>query len=201
MSESLEAVDQLVHSTLSIDAIIRRALDVGSEALGAGAASVELREGGRWIMRYQRGLSPDTLWRGAQRRGVAAGRPRPQHSLEPVVVEDARVEPELNVGILGHYGVRGCVVVPLVSRGEVEGCLLFHYTQPHRFSSPAIDYAKKFGSAVSLALENARLRERERESIRVRTSLSDGRLGRIIAQSRVHPIRVLLVACVVEAPF
>ena len=97
--------------------------------------------------------------------------------------------------------MRGCIVVPLVSRGEVDGCLLFHYTQPHRFTSPAIDYAKKFGSAVSLALENARLRERERESVRVRTSLSDGRLGRIIAQSRVHPIRVLLVACLVEAAF
>ena len=200
LSESLEAVDQLVHSTLSIDAIIRRALDAGSEALGAGAASVELREAGSWIMQYQRGLSADTL--GAQlsdeESPLAA---RAARTSEPVVVEDVAAQPEFNVGILGHYGVRGCVVVPLVSRGQVEGCLLFHFAQPHRFTSPTIDYAKKFGSAVSLALENARLSERERESVRVRTSLSDGRLGRIIAQARVHPIRVLLVACLVEAAF
>ena len=201
LSESLEAVDQLVHSTLSIDAIIRRALDAGSEALGAGAASVELREAGIWIMRYQRGLSADKPRRGAQRRGVAARRPRRSHSLEPVVVEDAqrrtgaerRHPRSLRRARLRRRPAR------LARRGR--GCLLFHYAQPHRFTSPAIDYAKKFGSAVSLALENARLRERERESVRVRTSLSDGWLGRIIAQSRVHPIRVLLVACLVEAAF
>ena len=35
----------------------------------------------------------------------------------------------------------------------------------------------------------------------MRASLSDGRLGRLIAQSRVHPIRVLLVACLFEAAF
>ena len=157
LGESQEAVDQLVHSTLSIDAIIRRALEAGSEALGAEAASVEMREAGTWLVRFQRGLSAEAL--GAELRDTEAPLAnRAALAREPVVIEDTDAEPELNVGIIGHYGIRSCIVVPLVARGEVEGCLLFHYMQPHQFSGAAVDYAKKFGSAVSLALENARLR-------------------------------------------
>ena len=200
LGESQEAVNQLVHSTLSIDSIIRRALEAGSEALGAEAASVEMREAGTWLVRFQRGLSAEAL--GAELRDAEAPLAnRASLTREPVVIEDIDAEPELNVGIIGHYGIRSCIVVPLVSRGEVEGCLLFHYMLPHQFSAAAVDYAKKFGSAVSLALENARLRGREGESARLRTSLAEGHLGRIIAQSRLHPVRVLLVALLVEAAF
>ena len=160
LGESQEAVNQLVHSTLGIDAIIRRALEAGSEALGAEAVSVEMREAGTWLVRFQRGLSAEAL--GAELQDVEAPLAnRASLTREPVVIEDFDAEPELNVGIVGHYGIRSCIVVPLVSRGEVEGCLLFHYMQPHQFSGAAVDYAKKFGSAVSLALENARLRGRE----------------------------------------
>ncbi len=200
LGESQEAVNQLIHSTLGIDAIIRRALDAGSEALGAEAASVELRESGSWFVRYQRGLSAEAL--GAELDDQAAPlATRASRTKEPVVVEDTRAEPEVNVGIVGHYGIRSCIVIPLVSRGEVEGCLLFHYGRPHQFTSAAIDYAKKFGSTVSLALENARLREGRGEAAQMRASFTDSRLGRLITQSRVHPIRVLLVACLFEAAF
>ena len=200
LGESLEAVNQLVHSTLGIDAIIRRALEAGSDALGAEAASVEMREAGRWLVRFQRGLSAEAL--GAELQDAEAPLAnRAAAAREPVVIEDVAAESDLDVGIIGHYGIRSCIVVPLVARGEVEGCLLFHYMRPHQFSGAVVDYAGKFGSAVSLALENARLRGREAESARLRTSLDEGRLGRLIAQSRAHPVRVLLVAFLVEAAF
>ena len=200
LGESQEVVNQLVHSSLGIDAIIRRALEAGSQALGAEAASVEMREAGRWLVRFQRGLSAETL--GAELQDAEAPLAnRASLAWEPVVIEDIEAAPELNVGIIGHYGIRSCIVVPLVARGEVEGCLLFHYMRPHQFSDAAVDYAGKFGSAVSLALENARLRGREAESARLRTSLAEGRLGRLIAQSRAHPVRVLLIAFLVEAAF
>jgi PAS domain S-box-containing protein len=200
LSEAQEVVAQLAHSTLGIDALIRRALDVGSGVLGAEAASVELRESRSWLVRYQRGLSAEAL--GAQLQDAEAPLAmRASQTKEPVVVEDVASDPEVNIGIIAHYGIRSCIVVPLVTQGKVEGCLFFHYKDPHRFTSAAIDYARKLSSTVSLALENSRLREREGEAVHVRSSLSDGRLGRLIAQSRVHPVRVLLIACLVEAAF
>jgi PAS domain S-box-containing protein len=200
LGESQESVNRLIHSTLGIDAIVRRALEAGSAALGADAASVEMRETGAWLVRYQRGLSVEALGAELDDEQTPLTQ-RAARTREPVVIEDVAAEPEVNVGIIGHYGIRSCIVVPLVAHGQVEACLLFHYKRPHQFTSAAIDYAGKFGSAVSLALENARLREREGESWRLRSSLSDGRLGRVIAQSRVHPVRVLLIACLVEAAF
>ncbi len=200
LGESQEAVNQLIHSTLGIDAIIKRALDAGSEALDAEAASVEMRESGVWFVRYQRGLSAEAL--GAELSDEEAPlATRASRTKEPVVVEDTAAEPETRIGIIGHYGIRSCIAVPLVSRDEVEGCLLFHYGHPHRFTSAAVDYAEKFGSTVSLALENARLREGRGEAAQLRASLTDGRLGRLIAASRVHPVRLLVAACLFEAAF
>jgi PAS domain S-box-containing protein len=200
LSESQEAVNQLIHSTLGIDAIIKRALDAGSAALGAEAASVEMRESGAWFVRYQRGLSAEALAAELSDEQATLAT-RASQTKEPVVIEDTLAEPGVNVGIIGHYGIRSCIVVPLFSRGEVEGCLLFHYGRPHRFTSAAVDYAKKLGSTVSLALDNARLREGRGDAAQLRASLTEGRLGRLIAQSRVYPIRVLLVACLFEAAF
>ena len=200
LGESQEVVNQLIHSTLGIDAIIKRALDAGSEALGAEAASVEMRESGAWFVRYQRGLSAEAL--GVKLSDEEAPlATRASQTKEPVVVEDTAAELETTVGIIRHYGIRSCIAVPLVSRGEVEGCLLFHYGHPHAFTSAAVDYAKKLGSTVSLALENARLREGRAAAAQLRSSLAEGRLGRLIAQSRVHPVRVLVIACLFEAAF
>jgi len=172
LSESQEAVNQLVHSSLGIDAIIRRALDAGGAALAAEAASVELREAGNWFVRYQSGLTAEAL--GAELDDEEAPLPSAPPGQGARGHRGCGAEPAVDVGIIKHYGIRGCIVVPLVSQGEVYGCLLFHYRHPQQFTAAAIDYAKKLGSTVSLALENARLREREGESLHLGASLAEG---------------------------
>lgn len=200
LAEALEAVNQLIHSALSIDGVIERALQLGVDALRAEAATLEQREGETWFVRYQRGLSPEALGTELAREEAPLAT-RAAATREPVTVEDIAAEPEVDTGVIRAYRAKACLAVPLLSPDQVNGCLLFHYSAPRRFTDASVDFAKKFGSSVSLALENARLREREGEDAHLRSALSEGLLGRIVSRSRLHPLWVLLVACSFEVGF
>ena len=155
-ADSLNAINRLLHATLDFDTIMQGALDEGTEALGAGAGLVQMREQSQWVVRYQHGLAEADVGR----RLSAAEAPiatRVEARGEPLAIADAQADDVVDIEFLRMHTLRSLLAVPLVARAAVIGCLVFYSTTMRVFSDAEIDFARKLGATVSLALENARL--------------------------------------------
>ncbi len=169
LSEALNAVDALIHSTLSVDEIMRRLVGTAALALDTDAVAIELKEGDEWPVRYIKGLPPDVIGRpltsgSVISRLVAATGGR-------LIVADTHEDRRL--GEPGTIAFRSLVAVPLLVRGDIFGVLVFLDGRPRAFDQPAVDFAAKLGASVSLALENARLYADLAERERLGAALND----------------------------
>jgi PAS domain S-box-containing protein len=155
-ADSLNAINRLLHATLDFDTIMQGALDEGAEALAADAGMIEMREESQWGVRYQHGLAEADVGRrlSAAEAPVAS---RVEARGEPLTVADAQAEGVVDIGFLRAHSLRSLLAAPLAARATVIGCLVFYSTKVRVFSDAEIDFARKLGATVSLALENARL--------------------------------------------
>ena len=160
LADSLNAINRLLHATLDFDTIMQGALDEGVGALGAHAGMIEMREESQWVVRYQHGLAEADvgLRLSAAEAPVAA---RVEERGEPVVVADAKADGAVSIGFVRKHSLGSLLAAPLVARGAVIGCMVFYGASVRAFSDSEIDFARKLGATVSLAVENARLYEEQ----------------------------------------
>ncbi len=162
LSSSLDRINTLIHSTLDVDQIMKRAVVDATDAIGAESALVLLHEADRWIAKYAHGLPKDIIGRRFTDRqarlagsAVATGK--------TVVIPDARKDRRINRELVEKYSIRSALAAPLVAKDEVIGALFFYYhSAPTAFSDAQADFANKLAASVSLAVENARLYESKR---------------------------------------
>ena len=91
-------------------------------------------------------------------------------SRQPIVVENVSADPLFDSTLLREEGLQSALIVPLMSKGEVTGTLGVGARSVHHFPSDEVDLLTAIGSQISMAVENARLYERERlvaEALRV----------------------------------
>jgi PAS domain S-box-containing protein len=97
--------------------------------------------------------------------GVAA------QSRQPIVIKNVSADPIFRSAILRPEGLQSVLVVPFISnKGEVEGTLGAGTHLVHHFSSDEVDLLRAIGDQISMAVENARLYQKERliaEALRV----------------------------------
>ena len=164
LEQALTTIDSAAHSSLAFDEIVRRALSQAAEALHAESAAVSLRRAqGKWRVQHVHGLPDEMI-------GVEMDEEEERHAVlaartgDVVVVEDAEQDDRVNREHLRRWGIISVLTVPLVSRGETVGVMFFNFTsQRCTFSDEAIDFARRVGATVSLALENARLYGEQRQ--------------------------------------
>ena len=172
LAEALNAIDNLVHSKLDLDVIMQRGLEEGVRALSVDTGAIEIREESCWVVSYQTGFSPGDV--GLRLSDLEApNATRAAAILEPFAIADMASDPSLDVGFVHIHAVRSVLAVPLVAKGSAMGCLLLYGKTPRNFEDAEIDFARKLGATVSLALENARLLARETESARLATALNE----------------------------
>ena len=160
----LNALTLLLHSTLKPDEVMRRALVEATRVLAIDAAAIALPEGGTWPVRFAAGLPPEAL--GSPLTGEPAISRLLAHSGE-VLVLDQVTDHETVDPFATRLGVRSLMAVPLIAQEQVIGTLLLVERRTTRhFTEAEIDFARRLGTSVSLALENARLFEAEREAQR-----------------------------------
>ncbi len=153
LSEALNSINSLIHSTLRMEDIMRRVVREAAVALDADAVAIELREGDASPVRYAEGLPPDHLGRSLTggstiSRAVAETGRR-------LVLPDTAADPLLAESEIAEF--RSLMAVPLVVKDDTFGVLVFLDRPPCAFDQPAIDFAETLSASVSLALENARL--------------------------------------------
>ena len=199
LDEVLQSVGQLIHSTLEIDEIMHRALDEMLLALHADAGTVEMRESGAWLMRYQRGGGPGEHGR----RRTDAEMPiaaRASLARAAVVIPDL-LDDASTLAFAREHDVRSCLAVPLIIREKTVGCLAIWGRDPRVFSTVEQTFAQKLASSVSLALENSRLYEQEATTARLSEAPLSGLLWRVISRSQLHPMGVFLASVGLQAVF
>ena len=157
LSEALNSVNQIVHSSLDFDEIMQKIVLESSRAIGSETAAISLRKGEKWIVSYRAGF-PDIVI------GEQMNDEEEQHAIlaiktkKPVIIDDAFNDERVNIEHMKKWGVRSVVVVPLCIRDEVIGVIFFNYhTSIFAFRDYHVDFATKLAASLSLALENARL--------------------------------------------
>ena len=163
LAEALNVVNDLVHSTLDFETIMQRALTRGVEALSSDAGAIEMRQVDIWVVAYQHGFSEEDVGMRLS-DAEAPNATRAAQGMEPVATADVASDPSLDVGFVRAHHLRSVLGVPLLARGTAIGCLLVCGKTPRAFDDAEIDFGRKLGATVSLALENARLYEAEKDA-------------------------------------
>jgi serine phosphatase RsbU (regulator of sigma subunit) len=119
-------------------------------------------DGDEWVVRYQSGFALSDIGTRLSREQA----PNATSALlqaAPLAIADLQADPERNVGFVKQYGLKSVLAVPLNAKSQTIGCALFYAAGSIKhFTDSEVDFGRKLGSSVSLALENARLYGTER---------------------------------------
>jgi sugar diacid utilization regulator/GAF domain-containing protein len=178
------AVNNEISVPTLVDLIARTACDLmGYEAAGVLLADRDERS---LVISGAYGLSPEYVTRVNAEHTIRLGSgplaegpsSRAFRSAEPVAIEDIAADPSFHpwAGLAREYGYRAIVAIPLLVAGVPAGTVNCYRTATHRFGDDEISLLTTLANQVAIALQTARLRDRERETIadleRLNTSLT-----------------------------
>jgi GAF domain-containing protein/HAMP domain-containing protein len=174
---ALNAVAEVVGSTLDLDELLGAALDKTLEV-------VEVEAGGIYLLQDE-SVSP---WKGklriASHRGMSEGfvseidnldlgegfSGRVVESGEPLVVRNLHRDPRLTRSVVARSGFRTVAIVPLATRDETWGSLFVITRSDREFAPQDLEFLAHIADQIAVAIENARLfatEQRRAEQFRV----------------------------------
>lgn len=159
-AQTLGQIDSVIHSSLSYDEIMQRALEEGTKALGARAGAVFTGLDGESEARYIYGFPKALLGRRFHADVFPFSRLM-EETKQPVPVETGEMRSLMNAALARIFRVRSLLAIPLVVRGTLVGGIGLVYGKPHEFDDIELGFSAAFGASVSLALENAELFRRQ----------------------------------------
>ena len=83
---------------------------------------------------------------------------------EPLATTDSSASPALQTDAGVKENIQAQLIVPLKSKGRVLGTLCAATSEPRDFAAEEIGLASAIGNAIGVAIENARLYQKERET-------------------------------------
>ncbi len=163
LNSALNEIDLTISSSLEVDELFAQILDDATVALRADSSAVLLRRDDQWVMKNVYGLPLELEGRSLDEQQVPATRLAAQAG-EPLVFDDILQNQIFAASIGVELKISTALLVPLLLHGEVVGSLSFHYGPPGgKFSDVEIDFARRLGTLLSLAHENAQLYSAQRE--------------------------------------
>ena len=156
----LEATNSLL-SSLDWQRGADRALAAGAKALGADAAALDMWEGDGFRISRVYGV-PDNTVGGFVPASLAVFGVEALKTGRTVAVNDTG-DRRVPGGLVGDRHIKSLVVAPCFLRGEPRAALFIDYMSvAHQFTEEEIDFVCQLASSLSLALENARLYEEQK---------------------------------------
>ena len=187
LSQSLNDISLVINSTLDFDEIVNRVVAQACEAIGAESAAISLRKGNEWVVSYVYGFPEDFI-------GAEMVDEQEPHALlaiktkQVVVINDVFNDGRVNREHMQKHNVRSVIVIPLVTKERVIGVLFVnHHSAPVTFASAQIDFARKLGHSLGLALENTRLfdeLQRSRDELEIRVQERTAELAKVNEELR-----------------
>ena len=162
--ESLYRADDELRRHLHLDEVLQSLVNTAVELLHAdkGALMVWDEKRERLHARATYGFQPETVAKMsfAPGNGVAG---RVALSGEPEIVEDTYLNGRVTPFIIESEKLRALMQVPIKVAGRVFGVFSADFLQPHRFSEKEKRLLIAFAQRAGLAIETARLYEREEQ--------------------------------------
>lgn len=173
LSSALAKVNEILLSALTLEDVLAGLVGEASEAAGADKCLVIEVKGDRYTVTHVRNMSTDLI--GVPREGAyysafyaAAVEGR------PVLIEDCWTDPRTNKEFVVPYELRAFQLLPLTTQGTVTHVLALAYDAPRLFDEEDHRSALRMCTAMSVALNNARLFENEH---RIADRLQEAFLG------------------------
>jgi PAS domain S-box-containing protein len=157
LSDALNEIDTVLHSTNDYDAIMNKMLQLATDVIGAESAVIFSKDDDRWTVRYEYLLPVSLIGQNFSNTEVMHTAVTAQ-TKRSLVVQDALNSPEIDQKFVEMLGIRSLLDFPLILKGVVIGDLTFHYhSSPVPFNERQIEFVRKLQISISLALENDRL--------------------------------------------
>ncbi len=164
---ALNQTSSVVSQSLELSQVLKSSIDNVMDVTGVDAALVFLldEEADELILAAHRGVSEGFV-QGVGRLKLGEGfNGRVAQTGEPLFVEDASDDPGLTRMVVREEGIRSQIIVPLKSKGKVMGTLCAAMRSDRQFRQDEVDLLTAIGNQIGVAVENARLYEKERLAI------------------------------------
>lgn len=184
LSDALNRLDNLLHSTLDLNTILARVIAGAAETIGVDASVVGLFENDSYIVKSVHNIDREMVGQmvpSREMKGIlhAAG------IRDAVAFNDAVNDSRLNQEMIRTFGVRSLLIAPFISKGVLTGAMtLISLSRPFPFREEHIDFARKLSFSISTALDNARLYD----ALKISEQLSRGRLSQLQAVYASAPV-------------
>lgn len=150
-------INDLLSSSLEYSEILRLGLEEFVRALGAESGAILRREDETFQIADYVGFPEDIRGRSFGGSETPLGR-RAETSREPVVVNDVDKTAPEDRELLRSFGIRSTIIIPLIVRDRVIGGLFAnHNSRAVPFAPSQVNFARRVGNSISLAMENAQL--------------------------------------------
>ena len=197
--QAINAVSSIATESLELEQVLNSALDKVLEVTGMEAGLIFLLDkptlrppkppklGGKGgsgqaqelILAAYRGVSKESA-AGVDRLKLGEGFcGRVAQLGEPMIVQDSSQDPRLTRLAVRQEGLRGQIIVPLKSKGEVQGALAVATRQSRQFLPEELELITAIGNQIGVAVENARLYENMRFYVQQITKAQEDERKRI----------------------
>lgn len=165
LRRALNIIDVTVLSSLDAEEIVQRVLVEATEALGADWGWLAERDAGKWVFRNVHGwpIEITGLTFAEDELSLPALAARSGHAL---AVSQSDATKREHFDLMLKHDIGGFALVPLKSRGDVNGVMGFCWDSDLTFNEVHLDLLRKLELSLSLALENARQYATERQVTR-----------------------------------
>ncbi len=162
--ETIFRISQAVGSSLQVNVVLNRVLDVVQKILSADSVALLLhdsRKGSLATSMARGAVPPSVLY-----LEVKPGEDLPGHVFktgQPVSVRDLHASMDGLAGSAASHDLRSLLAVPLMARGRPIGVLMVFSVRPGAFADEDLNMLQTFATQAALAIDTASLYSREHD--------------------------------------
>ncbi len=162
LSDALASINNSLTSSLEFSKIMKIVALDAAKAIGSESDALLVRDEKGWKVKCVYGLPKSYV-------GTVLAGKKARHLIlvastkKPLLVKDANTDDRADSELMRELGIGSLLAVPLFIKDVVEAILVFHYSYPTTFSQAQLDFASKLATSMSLALENSKAYQAERE--------------------------------------
>jgi len=166
-SEAANEISRIIGSTLELSEVLHLVINEISRAIGTEAGGIFFYQPDEDRFYGQMGYGPvseqiQDIIEDTVRFKFAAEAIKTK---EPVLIKDAKVDPRIPFKYVEVFGLRNVLVLPLIVKDKASGVIALGHTDPvHEFDEDQIAFANSIALQAAIAIENARLYDRSRQS-------------------------------------
>jgi len=172
---SFNAMCSIVAKSLELEQVLNEALDKALEVTGLDVGLMYFldRQSDELVLSAHRSLAEDSV-RDLERLRLGEGFcGRVARSGEPMVLENSSQDPRLARSAVREEGLKSQIIVPLTSKGSVQGVMALGSRKRREFPSADLQLINTFGKQIGVGVENAQLHRDVERQLQIQQRLNE----------------------------